>query len=126
MRLLGGFAFIAVLLAATGLYGVLAYGISQRTREVGIRMALGAGSGQIIRLVLAEGALLTAGGLAFGLVGAFVATRQLGALVYGVAPSDLMTFAVATALLAIIALASHLIPIRRALQVSPIVALRQE
>ena len=77
MRLLAGFALIAVLLAATGLYGVLAYGISQRTREVGVRVALGAQPGHVMRLVLGEGTLLTAAGLGLGLVGAFAATRQL-------------------------------------------------
>ncbi len=126
MRLLAGFALIAVLLAATGLYGVLAYGISQRTREVGVRVALGAQPGHVMRLVLGEGALLTAAGLGFGLVGAFAATRQLGALVYGVSAADLATFAAAAGLLTAVALAAHIIPIRRALHVSPIVALRQE
>ena len=126
MRLLGGFAFIAVVLAATGLYGVLAYGISQRTREVGVRVALGARPGHVMRLVLAEGALLTAAGLGLGLIGAFIATRQLGALVFGVSAADVTTFAAATVLLASVAVASHLIPIRRALRVSPVEALRQE
>jgi putative ABC transport system permease protein len=126
MRLLSGFALVAVLLAATGLYGVLAYGISQRTREVGVRVALGARPADVMRLVLSEGALLTAAGLGLGLVGAFVGTRQLGALVYGVSAADLATFAAATGLLATVALASHVIPLRRALHVSPTVALRQE
>ena len=126
MRLLAGFAFIAVILAATGLYGVLSYGISQRTREVGVRVALGARPGHVMRLVLGEGALLTAAGLALGLIGAFIATRQLGALVFGVSAADVATFAAATVLLSTVAVVSHLIPIRRALRVSPVEALRQE
>jgi predicted lysophospholipase L1 biosynthesis ABC-type transport system permease subunit len=126
MRLLSGFAFVAVLLAATGLYGVLAYGVSQRTREVGVRVALGARPADVMRLVFSEGALLTVAGLGLGVAGAFVATRQLGALVYGVSTADLATFAAATGLLAAVALASHVIPLRRALRVSPTVALREE
>jgi ABC-type antimicrobial peptide transport system permease subunit len=126
MRLLAGFALVAVLLAATGLYGVLAYGISQRTREVGVRVALGARPGHVMRLVLTEGALLTLAGLALGIIGAFAATRQLGALVYGVSAADLATFAAATLLLTAVALVAHVVPLRRALHVSPIVALRQE
>jgi putative ABC transport system permease protein len=126
MRLLAGFAAIAVLLAAIGLYGVVSYGVSQRTREVGVRMALGAQRSDVLRLVLAGGMSLVASGIVVGLVAAAVATRFLGAMVYGVSTVDGFTFATATCVLVVVALTAHWVPIRRALNVDPAIALRQE
>jgi putative ABC transport system permease protein len=126
MRLLSGFALFAVLLAATGLYGVLSYGVSQRTREVGVRVALGARPMHVLRLVMSEGAILVAAGLAAGLLASFLATRHLGALVFGVSTADVTTFTAAVAFLTMVALAAHAIPIRRALSVDPARALRED
>jgi putative ABC transport system permease protein len=126
MRLLSGFAGVAVLLAAIGLYGVVAHGVAQRTREVGVRVALGARRGDILRLVLAQGAALIAAGVAGGLAAALLSTRYLGALVFGVSPMDAPTLAAAAGLLTIVALAAHAIPIRRALRIDPAAALRHE
>ena len=126
MRLLAGFAVVAVLLAAIGLYGVVSYGVSQRTREVGVRMALGAQRQDVLRLVLAGGMSLVGAGIVVGLLAAAAATRFLDALVYGVSTNDGLTFAVATSVLVIVALTAHWVPIRRALRVDPAVALRQD
>ncbi len=126
MRLLTGFAAVAVLLAAIGLYGVVSYGVAQRTREVGVRVALGARPADILRLVLSGGFALVGIGLAIGLAAAFAATRFLGALVFGVSRTDPVTFAGATALLTVVALAAHWIPIRRALGIDPAHALRHD
>ncbi len=126
MRLLAGFAAIAVLLAAIGLYGVVSYGVSHRTREVGVRVALGAQPKDVLRLVLAGGMTLVGVGIVTGLVAAALATRALDALVFGVSSRDVTTFAVATALLVAVALVAHWIPIRKALRVDPAVALRQD
>jgi putative ABC transport system permease protein len=123
-RLLGGFAIVAVLLAAIGLYGVVSYGVAQRTREVAVRVALGAQRRDVLRLVLSSGLSLVGIGVAAGLAAAFVATRFLGALVFGVSPVDPPTFAAAAAVLALVALAAHWAPIRRALRIDPASALR--
>ena len=103
-RLLAAFAAIAVMLAAIGLYGVVSYGVAQRTREVGVRVALGAQRRDVLRLVLSSGLSLVGVGVAVGLVAAVAATRFLGALIFGVSPVDPATFACA-ALLTIVALA---------------------
>jgi putative ABC transport system permease protein len=126
MRLLAGFAVVAVLLAAIGLYGLVSYGVSQRTREVGVRVALGAQRRDVLRLVLAGGFKLVAIGVAAGLAAAFLTTRYLGALVFGVSPVDPPTFAAAAALLTLVALIAHWIPVRRALRIDPASALRAE
>jgi putative ABC transport system permease protein len=126
MRLLGAFAIVAVLLAAIGLYGVVSFGVAQRTREVGVRMALGAQRRDVMTLVLSGGVALVAGGLLIGLVAAVVATRFMEALVFGVSPIDPITFGGAAALLSLVALAAHVVPIRRALRIDPAVALRAE
>jgi predicted permease len=126
MRLLGAFAIVAVLLAAIGLYGVVSYGVSQRTREVGVRVALGAQRRDVLRLILSGGLKLVAIGVVAGLGVALVSTRYLGALVFGVSPVDPLTFAAAAALLAVVALLAHCIPVRRALQIDPASALRAE
>ena len=126
MRLLGGFAVVAVLLAAIGLYGLVSYGVSQRTREVGVRVALGAQRRDVLRLILAGGFKLVAVGVAAGVAAAFMTTRYLGALVFGVSPVDAPTFAAAAALLTLVALIAHWVPVRRALRIDPAITLRAE
>jgi putative ABC transport system permease protein len=125
-RLLAAFAAVAVLLAAIGLYGVVAYGVARRTREVGVRIALGAKPRDVLRLVLGGGFALVALGVAAGLAAAFAATRVLDTLVYGVSPFDPITFAGATVLLMAVALLAHWVPVRRALRIDPAIALRAE
>ena len=126
MVLLAGFAGVALLLAAIGLYGVIAYTVAQRTREVGLRVALGATRGHVFRLVLGSGTWTIAAGLLFGLAAAALTTRLLAGQLYGVEPLDPPTLAGAVLVLAVVALAAHLVPIRRALAVDPTVALRDE
>jgi predicted permease len=126
MRLLAGFAFVAVLLAAIGLYGVVSYGVALRTREVGLRMALGAQRVDVLRLVLAGGAKLVGLGVVAGLGGAAASTRLMHTLVFGVSPIDPLTFAVAVLVLVLVALLAHWIPVRRALRIDPALALRAE
>jgi putative ABC transport system permease protein len=126
MLLLGGFAAIALLLAAVGIYGVTAYGVRQRTQEIGIRMALGASRDRVLRMVVGQGMALALAGAAAGLAGAFLATRGLHSLLYEVSASDPPTFAaVAAVLLAVAALASYL-PARRAALTEPQLALKGE
>jgi putative ABC transport system permease protein len=124
--LIGGFALLATVLAAVGVYGLVSYSVTQRTREIGIRIALGARPEQVMRPVLREGLLLGAAGIALGLAGAAAATRLLASFLFDVEPFDPITFAaVALLLLAITLLASY-VPSRRALRVDPITALRAE
>jgi putative ABC transport system permease protein len=111
-------------LAAVGIYGVVAFGVSQRTREIGIRVALGAEQSAVLRLVVRHGVLLTSTGVALGLVAALAATRVLRALLFDVAPSDPLAFAGVVALLAVAALAASWIPARRAARLDPVAALR--
>ena len=124
--LLGSLGLLAFILASMGVYGVMAYSVSQRTRELGIRMALGAQTNQVIRLVLRQGMLLAAIGLGFGLFAAFGSTRLAGSLLYGVNPNDPVIFVGVTSLLAFAALAACYFPARRALKIDPISALRTE
>jgi ABC-type lipoprotein release transport system permease subunit len=125
-KLASGFALLALLLASVGLYGVLADGVGRRTKEIGIRMALGAGNGQVTRLVVRHTIVLSGFGLASGLALAPGLTRYLQGLLFEVSPFDPMTFfTVALTLAAIAALASYL-PVRRATRVDPVVALRSE
>jgi len=126
MQLLAGFAAVAVLLAAVGLYGVVSYGVAQRTREVGLRMALGARPADVFRLVLARGLTLVLIGVVAGLGISLIATRYLGSLVFGVSPNDPATFATAAAVLTVVALLAHWVPVRRALGIDPAIALRAE
>jgi len=124
--LLGSLGLLAFILASMGVYGVMAYSVSQRTRELGIRMALGAQTSQVIRLVLRQGMLLAAIGLGFGLFAAFGSTRLAGSLLYGVNPNDPAIFVGVTSLLAFAAFAACYFPARRALKIDPIAALRTE
>ena len=124
--LLAIFGFLALLLAAIGLYGVMSYAVSRRTREIGIRMALGAGKGNVLRLVLKEGLALVGGGVAVGLIVAAAATRLLTSFLYGVSPLDAATFAAIPLVLALVALLASYLPARRAAKVDPMVALRYQ
>ena len=126
MILLGTFAGIALLLAALGIYGVLASAVAQRTQEIGVRMAFGAGPREIFRLVVGQGMAVVGIGLVAGLAGALALTRLLKTLLFGVAPHDPLTFVAAIALLAGAAFAACSVPARRATKVDPMAALRYE
>jgi predicted permease len=124
--LLSGFGTLALLLAAVGLYGVISYAVSRRTREVGIRMALGARHGDVLGLVVGEGFRLALIGVAVGLAAAFGATRFLGGMLYRVSPTDPLTFVLVPAVLTAVAVVASYVPARRASRVDPMTALRYE
>jgi putative ABC transport system permease protein len=126
MTLLTIFAGIAIALASIGLYGVMSYLISQRTREMGIRMALGAQRRDVLQLVIRRGMLLTMVGVGLGLAGSFGLTRLISSLLFGVSATDIGTFGAVSSLLFVIALLACWLPARRASRVDPIVALRAE
>jgi len=124
--LLAIFAGLAACLAMAGVYGVMAYVVGQRSNEIGLRMALGAGSGDVLRLVLRQGLTLAAIGLALGLAVALAASRLLTSMLFEVKPNDPLTYAGVALLLGVVALAASYIPARRAAQIDPLAALRQE
>jgi putative ABC transport system permease protein len=126
MTLLGSFAALALILASIGLYGVLSYAVTQRSREIGLRMALGASASSVIRMIVGRGLALTGAGLAIGTITALIATRAMKNLLYGVAATDPLTFAGVAALLGIIALIACWAPALRASRVDPITVLRDE
>jgi putative ABC transport system permease protein len=126
MLLLGIFAGVALVLAAVGLYGVMSYSVSWRTQEIGIRMALGANRTDVLRMVVRQGMTMTAIGLALGLIGVFALSRVMVGLLYGVSPTDPLTYTGVSIVLLVVALLACLIPARRATRVEPIVALRSE
>ena len=124
--LLGAFAAVALLLSALGIYGVVAHSVTQRTQEIGIRVALGATPASVLRLVVVQGMAPALLGLVFGLAGSLALSRVVASLLYGVSSTDPLTFAAAIPILAAIALLACYIPARRATQVDPLVALRHE
>jgi putative ABC transport system permease protein len=124
--LLALFAGVALLLAAVGLYGVMSYLVTQRTREMGVRVALGARPLDVHRLIVGQGLKLLALGVALGLLGAFALSRLMTSLLFGVSAYDVPTFGGVSLLLAVVALVACFIPARRAAQVEPIIALRSE
>jgi predicted permease len=126
LELIGIFGVLALALAAIGLYGVVAHSVAQRTRELGLRMALGAEHRDILRLVVGEGMILALEGVGVGLVGALACTRLMSSLLYGVSPTDPLTLAAVSLLLAAVTLAASYIPARQAAAVDPMVALRHE
>jgi len=126
VKLLGAFAAMALLLAAFGLYGLLAYTVAQRTREIGIRMALGAQKRQVIHTLLRDGLQLIGLGLVGGLICAFLLQRVFRSLLFGVAPTDPLTFLLTAVVLLLAGLAACYVPARRAASIDPVEALRYE
>ncbi|MGH7538558.1 MAG: FtsX-like permease family protein, partial [Gemmatimonadales bacterium] len=124
--MMGVLAAVALLLASVGVYGVMAFSVSQRTAELGVRVALGARPADILRLVERQGMLPVAIGVLAGTAGALAVTRALGSLLFGVTPTDPLTFAAVTASLAGSALLALYVPARRAMRVDPMTALRSE
>jgi putative ABC transport system permease protein len=124
MTVMSAFALIALALCAGGIYSIISFTTTQRTREIGVRMALGADAPAIRRMVLREGAVVILAGLATGLVGAFAASRFLRTLLFGVEATDPITFLVVSAILAGVGLAACYLPARRATRVDPLIALR--
>jgi putative ABC transport system permease protein len=125
-QLLGAFAILALVLASLGIYAVLAYGVAQRTSEIGLRLALGARELDVLRSVMVQGARLLVSGTVLGLAGAWLLTRLIGGLLYGVAPTDAGTFAASVVILLLVGLGACYFPARRATRVDPMMALRYD
>jgi putative ABC transport system permease protein len=126
MMLVGSFAAVAMILAVIGIYGVIAYSVTQRTREIGIRMALGAQRTDVLRLILSQSMRIVGVGLAIGLLAALTLTHWMSSLLYGVSVHDLFVHVFVVMLLAAAGLIASYIPARRAMNVEPLVALRYE
>jgi len=126
MVLLATFAVVALTLGAVGVYGVVAYTVARRTREIGVRMALGARASDVLAMVLHEGGTLTGIGVALGIAGALASSRVLASFLYGVTPTDAAVFVSVPAVLAIVALGACVVPARRAARVDPVTALRSD
>ncbi len=124
--LLGLFSALALLLAAVGIYGVVAYSVAQRTREIGIRMALGARSGDVLRMILGQGAKIVAAGVLIGMIASFGLTRLMANLLFSVSAADPFTFAAVAIGLVLVAMLACYIPARRTLRVDPAITLRYE
>jgi ABC-type antimicrobial peptide transport system permease subunit len=126
LRVLGGFAAIAILLAAIGIHGLLAFTVASRSREIGVRIALGAKASDIMRMVLGRSALLAVAGVTLGAALAYAAALSMQSLLFGIDPADVFTFATAVSISLLMALAGSILPALRALRVDPITATRAE
>jgi ABC-type antimicrobial peptide transport system permease subunit len=126
MSLLGVFALLALLLASIGIYGVLSYMVGQCTKEIGVRMALGAQKLDVLRLIMKDGVEMTLTGIILGVIGAFGLTRLMSSMLFGVKPTDPLTFTVVAVLLCAVAMLACYVPARRAMKVDPTEALRHE
>jgi putative ABC transport system permease protein len=123
--LFGLFAALAVILAIAGIYGVMAYGVSQRSNEIGLRMALGASTGSVLRLILGQGLALAGLGLALGLAASVAGTRMLTSVLFQVRPNDPLVYLAVAVLLGVVALIASYVPARRAARIDPLAALRE-
>jgi ABC-type antimicrobial peptide transport system permease subunit len=124
--LAGVFAAVALTLATVGLYGLLSYSVARRTQEIGVRVSLGAQRSDVLRLILGEGARLALIGIVLGIVASLAVTRLMSSLLFGIKPSDPLTFITVAALLSLVALFASYVPARHAMRVDPMVALRYE
>jgi putative ABC transport system permease protein len=126
MEIVGLFGLTALVLAGLGIYGVISYMVSERTHEIGIRIALGAESSSILQMILFQGMRLAVAGVVLGLFGALIVSQLMAGLVYGVRPTDPLTFVGVTLLLVAVAVLACYMPARRAVRVDPLIALRHE